>query len=167
MKFCTYQQRRYNMNGRSQMQGGKNWILPKEINANRFFWDSPWLEIWKKPSSKGPNSGSLAMDSGSGRIVVKCYTGQVLPSRIGGLPVLEYKAGGHLLPHPVPGCLVKSDTEPLALRKQCANFSGCTQFSRIFFSFTCTQFFAVFPQGKFSWINVHFALTVPFKSEIK
>jgi hypothetical protein len=22
---------------RSQMQGGKNWILPKEINANRFF----------------------------------------------------------------------------------------------------------------------------------
>jgi hypothetical protein len=28
------------------MQGGKNWILPKEINANRFFWDSHWLEIW-------------------------------------------------------------------------------------------------------------------------
>jgi len=27
----------YDMNGRSQMQGGKNWILPKEINANRFF----------------------------------------------------------------------------------------------------------------------------------
>ncbi len=27
------------------MQGGKNWILPKEINANRFFWDSHWLEI--------------------------------------------------------------------------------------------------------------------------
>jgi hypothetical protein len=24
------------MNGRFQMQGGKNWILPKEINANRF-----------------------------------------------------------------------------------------------------------------------------------
>jgi hypothetical protein len=23
------------MNGRSKMQGGKNWILPKEINANR------------------------------------------------------------------------------------------------------------------------------------
>ncbi len=34
------------MNGRFQMQGGKNWILPKEINANRFFWDSHWLEIW-------------------------------------------------------------------------------------------------------------------------
>ncbi len=32
---------------RSQMQGGKSWILPKEVNANRFFWDSHWLEIWK------------------------------------------------------------------------------------------------------------------------
>ncbi len=31
--------------GRSQMQGGKNWILPKEINPNRFFWESHWLEI--------------------------------------------------------------------------------------------------------------------------
>jgi hypothetical protein len=30
---------RYDMNGRSQLQGDKNWILPKEINANRFFWD--------------------------------------------------------------------------------------------------------------------------------
>jgi hypothetical protein len=36
----------YNMNGRFQMQGGKNWIFPKEMNANRFFWDSHWLEIW-------------------------------------------------------------------------------------------------------------------------
>ncbi len=34
---------------RSQMQGGQNWILPKEINADRFFWHSHWLEIWKKP----------------------------------------------------------------------------------------------------------------------
>jgi hypothetical protein len=25
------------MNGRFQMQGGKNWFLPKEMNANRFF----------------------------------------------------------------------------------------------------------------------------------
>ncbi len=39
-------QRRYDMNGKFQMQGGKNWILPKEINANRFFRDSQWLEIW-------------------------------------------------------------------------------------------------------------------------
>jgi hypothetical protein len=30
-------QRRYDMNGRFQMQGGKNRILPKKINANRFF----------------------------------------------------------------------------------------------------------------------------------
>ncbi len=38
---------RYDMNGRSQMQGGKNWILPKELIAIRFFWDSHWLETWK------------------------------------------------------------------------------------------------------------------------
>ncbi len=37
--------RRYDM--RSQMQGGKNWILPKDINANRFFCDSHCQEIWK------------------------------------------------------------------------------------------------------------------------
>ena len=53
--------RRYDMDGRSQMQGGKKWILPKEINANRFFWHSLWLEIWKNHScpSMGPNGGSL------------------------------------------------------------------------------------------------------------
>jgi hypothetical protein len=47
------------MNGRSQMQGGKNWILPKLINANH------WLEIWKNHlcPSMGPNGGSVAMDS--------------------------------------------------------------------------------------------------------
>jgi hypothetical protein len=31
---------------RFQMQGGKNWIFPKAMNENRFFWDSHWLEIW-------------------------------------------------------------------------------------------------------------------------
>ncbi len=36
--------RRYDMNGRFQMQGGKNWILPKEINANRI---SGTLIGWK------------------------------------------------------------------------------------------------------------------------
>ncbi len=48
------------------MQGGKNWIFPKEMNANRFFWDSHWLEIWSNhfcPSME-PNGGSVAMDSG-------------------------------------------------------------------------------------------------------
>jgi hypothetical protein len=35
--------RRYDMNGRFQMQGGKNWILPKKMNANRFFSDPHWL----------------------------------------------------------------------------------------------------------------------------
>jgi hypothetical protein len=55
------------MNGRFQMQGGKNWFLPKEMNANRFFWDSHWLEIWSNHfyPSMGPNGGSVAMDSGS------------------------------------------------------------------------------------------------------
>ncbi len=39
--------RRYDMNRRSQIEGGKNWILPKEINANLFFWDSYRLENLK------------------------------------------------------------------------------------------------------------------------
>ncbi len=53
------------MNGRFQMQGGKNWFLPEEMNANRFFWDSHWLEIWSNHfyPSMGPNGGSVAMDS--------------------------------------------------------------------------------------------------------
>jgi hypothetical protein len=53
------------MNGRFQMQGGKNWILPKYINANRFSWDSHWLEIWSNHfcPSIGPNGGSVAMGS--------------------------------------------------------------------------------------------------------
>jgi hypothetical protein len=57
------------MNGRFQMQGGKNWFLPKEMNANRFFWDSHWLEIWSNhfyPSMR-PNGGSVAMDSAGAR----------------------------------------------------------------------------------------------------
>ncbi len=55
------------MNGRFQMQGGKNWFLPKEMNANRFFCDSHWLEIWSNHfyPSMGPNGVSVAMDSGS------------------------------------------------------------------------------------------------------
>jgi hypothetical protein len=35
------------LNGISQLQGGKNWILPKEMNANWFFRDSHWLESGK------------------------------------------------------------------------------------------------------------------------
>jgi hypothetical protein len=50
------------------MHGDKNWILQKDVNANRFFWNSHWLEIWKKTiticPSMGPNGGSVAMDSG-------------------------------------------------------------------------------------------------------
>jgi hypothetical protein len=43
-------------------QGGKNWILPKEMNENRFFWDSQWLEIWSKYFCPfmGPNGGRVA-----------------------------------------------------------------------------------------------------------
>ncbi len=61
------------MNGIFQMQGGKNWILPKQINSNRFFWDSHWLDIWSNHfcPSLGPNGGIMAMDSeqltGNGR----------------------------------------------------------------------------------------------------
>ncbi len=52
------------------MQGGKNRILPKEMRANRFFWDSHWLEIWSNHfcPSMGPNGGSVAMDSVHGVI---------------------------------------------------------------------------------------------------
>jgi hypothetical protein len=60
------------MNGRFQMQGGKNWILPKYINANRFFWDSHWLEIWSNHfcPSMGRNGGSVATDS----VVIYCWS---------------------------------------------------------------------------------------------
>jgi hypothetical protein len=53
------------MNERSKTRRGKNWILPKEINANRFFRDSYWLEIWKNHlcPSMGSNGGIVAMDS--------------------------------------------------------------------------------------------------------
>jgi hypothetical protein len=38
------------------MQGSKNWILPKEMNANWFFWDShgwksnqtPYVPLWDR-----------------------------------------------------------------------------------------------------------------------
>jgi hypothetical protein len=64
------------MNGRFQMQGGKNWFLPKEMNANRFFWDSHWLEIWSNHfyPSMGPNGGSVATDSVDGKAYCHaCY----------------------------------------------------------------------------------------------
>jgi hypothetical protein len=51
------------MNGIFQMQGSKNWILPKYINANR---DSHWLDIWSNHfcPSMGPNGGSVATEYG-------------------------------------------------------------------------------------------------------
>jgi hypothetical protein len=44
--FKYFYRRWYDMNMRSQMQGGKNLILLKEMNANCFFRDSHWMEIW-------------------------------------------------------------------------------------------------------------------------
>ncbi len=66
------------MNGRFQMQGGKNWILAKEMKANRFFWDSHWLEIWSNNfcPSMGPNGGSVAMDSGAFHLLAALHTVQ-------------------------------------------------------------------------------------------
>jgi hypothetical protein len=63
------------MNGRFRMQGSKNWILPKQINANRFFWDSHWLEIWSNRlcPSMGPNGGRVAMDSEATKVIVSDY----------------------------------------------------------------------------------------------
>jgi hypothetical protein len=63
------------MNGRFQMQGGINWILPKDLNANRFFLDSHWLEIWSNHlcPSMGPNGGSVAMDSVTSLLITTCY----------------------------------------------------------------------------------------------
>ncbi len=59
---CSYSEA-VDMKGRFQMQGGKNWILPKDLNANRFFQDSHWLEIQSNHlcPSMGPNGGSVAI----------------------------------------------------------------------------------------------------------
>jgi hypothetical protein len=58
------------------MQGGKNWFLPKEMNANRFFCDSHWLEIWSNHfyPSMGPNGVSVAMDSEVQATVLACVS---------------------------------------------------------------------------------------------
>ncbi len=45
-----YLQRWYDMNGRSQMRGGKTgFILPKKISANRFSWDSTGWKNLERP----------------------------------------------------------------------------------------------------------------------
>jgi hypothetical protein len=63
------------------MQGGKNWILPKDMNANRFFWESHWLEIWSNHfcTSMGPNGGTVALDSGWLEGVGFCTDGRAIP----------------------------------------------------------------------------------------
>ncbi len=70
------------MNERSQMQGGKNWIW--EIDANRFFWDSHWLEIWTNHfcPSMGPNGESVTMDSDAGVLKKLSLAGWAKLSRL-------------------------------------------------------------------------------------
>jgi hypothetical protein len=57
------------------MQGGKNWMFPEKVNANRFFWDSHWLEIWSNHlcPSMGPNGGSVEIDSISGSVSFRSF----------------------------------------------------------------------------------------------
>ncbi len=71
------------MNGRFQMQGGKNWFLPKEMNANRFFWDSHWLEIWSNHfyPSMGPNGGSVLRGYGLRETIHMTHQGEMLRHR--------------------------------------------------------------------------------------
>jgi hypothetical protein len=100
--------RRYDMNGKSQMQGGKNWILPKNVYVNRFFRDSHWLEIWARicnrlwspgiDSEKSISSAYVARRAGTKNRVV------VLARQTGNrswAPQMVYKYGpwkNHLCP---------------------------------------------------------------------
>ncbi len=70
------------------MQGGKNWFLPNEMNANRFFGDSHWLEIWSNHfyPSMGPNGGSVAMDSS----YEEEQLGTMITSKPGGRVLISY-----------------------------------------------------------------------------
>jgi hypothetical protein len=51
------------------MQGGKNWIFPKDMNANKFFWDSHWLEIWSYHSFPSMGYGTEWRERGYGPVV--------------------------------------------------------------------------------------------------
>jgi hypothetical protein len=70
------------------MQGGKKWILPKWIYANRFLWDAHWLEIRSIHlcPSMGPSRGSVAMDPGFFSLTLvrlKCaYQRQILETTL-------------------------------------------------------------------------------------
>jgi hypothetical protein len=94
------------MNGRFQMQGGKNWFLPKEMNANRFFWDSHWLEIWSNHfyPSMGPNGGSVAMDSGPLLYCTQEQYSSLMNPPIGSISGLlcERGRGGNATSLPIP-----------------------------------------------------------------
>ncbi len=66
-EYCHYPLQQYwgctTWTGDLKCREVKNLIFPIEINANRFFWDSHWLKIWKNHlcPSMGPNGGSMAI----------------------------------------------------------------------------------------------------------
>jgi hypothetical protein len=55
------------------MQGNKNFFLPKEINANRFFRVSHWVEIWKNHlfPSMGRMEGALLWTRGKSQVLLE------------------------------------------------------------------------------------------------
>ncbi len=72
------------------MQGGKNWILPKEANAYRFFSLAGNLEKHLCPSM-GPNRESVAADSEAGVSVpevgrLRAESAKYVPARQAILP---------------------------------------------------------------------------------
>jgi hypothetical protein len=66
VSICLFR-RRYDINEISQMQGDKNWILPKEINAMRLLLAGNLEKPLTYVTSKGPNGGSV-LAFGLGRI---------------------------------------------------------------------------------------------------
>ncbi len=65
------------------MQEGNDWILPNEMNATRFCWDSHWLEIWFNHlfHSMVPNGVTMAMDSEKRQAAYQCNTGAFMVLR--------------------------------------------------------------------------------------
>jgi hypothetical protein len=101
------------MNGRFQMQGGKSWIL----NANRFFWDSHWLEIWSNHLflSMRLNGGTVAMDSDErlrefNFIPTITHTYEYIL-------VLLHSLGTIILTYPFP--LITNSTKTYSFRRDC------------------------------------------------
>ncbi len=79
-------------------------LLTPETNANRFFWDFHWLEIWRNHlfPSMGPNGGSVAMDSGKKVVCISndktgflpLFNNRLVPSLDDLLTDRDMEAGG-------------------------------------------------------------------------